>query len=168
MLCATCDKRRTISHCLRNYRGPSVPLSALVFVLQSTMWPRLFAKTKPTSGIDGAGTGAGPGKWTTTWVGTMGESNPLLLFKLYRKLPSKTQTNCRKYNCNSTFHARGYLGGMGNSSGMWQCGWQMRKRERERDWDCVPYHYSLENSTRPNTLVSHLNRIARQMFFWDS
>lgn len=101
-----------------------------------------------------AGAGAGPGKWTTTWVGTMGELNPLLLFKLYRKLPSKTQTNCRKYNCNSTFHARGYLGGMGNSSGMWQCGWQMRKTERERD--CVPYHYSLENSTRPNRLSYHI------------
>lgn len=93
-----------------------------------TMWPRLFAKTKPWSGIGGRRRSWQMDNHLSGHNGCRTEPNPLLLFKLYRKLPSKTQTNCRKYNCNSTFQP-------GGISGAWEtqveCGCQMRKRESE-------------------------------------
>lgn len=117
MLCATCDKKRTtISHCLRNYCEDQVVshcrhlfshnVTQIVCENKTIEWHRWQAQVLANGQ---------PLEWAQ-WV-NRNEPSPLLLFKLYRKLPSKTQTNCRKYNCNSTFPARGYLGGMGNSSG---------------------------------------------------
>lgn len=48
----------------------------------------------------------------------------------------------------------------GGISGAWEtqveCGNVADRWERQTERDCVPYHYSLENSTRPNTLSYHI------------
>lgn len=105
--CATCDNKKN------NFALPA-KLPRIVPIVCShcrhlfrTMWPRLFAKTKPTSGCR-----------RRSWqmdkhLSGHNDSvaNPLLLFKLNRKLPSKTRTNCRGNTIAILFSVSGIPGG---------------------------------------------------------
>lgn len=142
--CATCDRGRTISHCLRNYRRIVVP--DYVYPIVGTCWerertqreimecdPDCCAKTITSSGrkrrsCRSCRSYRSCRQMVNHLTGHNGREyqNPLLLFKLYGKIAKpKHRLIVGKYNCNSFLpnHTRGVIRGHGKlkwNVAMWQ------------------------------------------------